>query len=354
MKKAIFAVFALLVVAAVAIALVRTGDGRIDIGATSAPRPAPIPPSQTAGHAEKNGHAENKKPVATVPAASWSPKDMALVDKTAFSGEFDSAKALAAMFGNFTAKADPYCRACDDNTSKWRPQESCTEDLLAAAELARTHADPALARTSARSFLEDMDKPDSKNVATAHSTLKFQAGGRDAAYFVISTQVAWCIGCSALVGVTRWERSADEWTLRNSSTCLATLGRLGGFGGQARLEKSGDDHFGIMLVDAFDDWQETMVLVDTGRQGFQIALIETTANGNTQGPNSCSNRSFGGRDVPCWKYTSALQFAKGNDPLHYDLIQKTSGKMEEDGKVIPYNHSFRFRYHDGRYRKEIP
>ena len=262
-----------------------------------------------------------------------------------FQGDFESSKALKAMFGNFDPQTPINCEHCSQGASKWSPRDLCTKESLLPSATYMEQGESFI-----DNFVESLKDRSNSNLAEAYAVMKFNIKQDSYAYFVIETQTTICGACSPLMSVTQWEERKNEWHLKNSSLCFAPMGGAGGFDGPVKLEKIGDESYGLMFHQDFNDWGHTLVANVNSKNDWQIIFNKITDDGNTEGPASCQEGESPGSD--CWKYTSKLLFDEGHDHAHYDLIQKISGSIEKGDKVVPYNRTYKYRYLNERYSDE--
>lgn len=261
--------------------------------------------------------------------------------KVSFRGKFTSTQAMKAIFGNIDSAG----------VSKWSPSDICNKESLRPGATIKksTDDDEGMQDAYLNSFMNTINAADSANTAEGYAVLKAKENGKDYVYFVIETELSFCLACSALISTTKWESVHDEWHIVNSSLCLAPMGNAGGYEGPVKLVKTGDEKYSLIFHENHDDWGQTLIASPDLHGGWQVSFNQATNNGNTQGRSSCANAKLMGLKAVCWKYTSDITFVKGADIAHYDLIQTTSGTTEVNKKIVPYNHKFIYLYKEGRY-----
>lgn len=271
-----------------------------------------------------------KSPASQSPVKKGAPQ---LADKEiSFSGELTGASSIDAIFGT------------QDPSWKWSPQSVCTKpNLMRSIGGLRTEG-------FIDSFIQQLADPDSKNTVSPHSIFKYEQDGKEQAYVVFQTEIAGCIGCSALIGAAKWQKDGNDWKVQNISKCIAPMGGIGSFQGPATLEKIGPSRYGLMIHDDFEDSRHTLLIVDGPHHDLRIALSKLTADGNTQGPNGCEDAALRGIKAGCWKYTSKLRFRPGADPEYFDLVVSKLGTIDAGkGKSKPVKNAESYRFSDGDY-----
>lgn len=253
-------------------------------------------------------------PVSTGPAPSEEPPKQAA--KFQFAGEFESEKALQALYDNYDSAR---------RQSVWQ-----------------MNAPPS------RSAFRDWT---GGGLASALQTEFFKEADGERALFVTRTvpdknDKYECHACPVLVGAAIFYRSGDTWRILSRRDYLMVAGSWGTLKPGERV-RIGPNAIGILFHD--EDMQQgqqsasAFLIAPIDGKVRNLATIDTAADneGNCVQPAQ-----------PCFKYTSQLNFVNGKNPRFYDLAVKYTGTDLNNGEIRTVDRTDVYIYANGQYERQ--
>lgn len=276
------------------------------------------------------GEASNGRETAPAPASDPKTKDSGLTgsifgpdDKNpqpvvSLEGEFDSAKALRAVYGSYNA---------EQKRAQWKPTRE---------ELNRF------------SFYNNIQTLYSR----AYFSKPFQQNGAER-YFVITRTApskADCEDCVPVLGGAVFTKTGEEWEL-NAQSKLITRTGLHGVLSAGRMVKLGAEKYGVLF-----HWKSTNegiaeegdLLIAETKGGLKEVFSMITGGDNKK---HCEEVGAYADDPTCWSYRSKLEFVANANSSFYDLRVTSEGtKQIEENEIMPVRETKRFVYAETGYR----
>lgn len=233
-------------------------------------------------------------------------------------GQFDSAKALRAVYGTYNT---------EQKRAQWKP----TKDEL-----------------NRFSYYNNIQVLYSR----AYFTKSFQQSGFER-YFVITRTApskSDCEDCVPVLGGAVFTKNGEEWELNAQSKLITRTGSHGELS-NGRVVKLGAEKYGVMF-----HWKATSegiteegdLLIAETRNGLKEIFSMVTGGDNKK---HCEAIGAYADDPACWSYRSKLDFVANANSSFYDLRVTSEGTRQvEENNVIPVRETKRFVFADTGYR----
>lgn len=256
------------------------------------------------------------------PTSSEPPKRMIL-------GDFDSGKALELIYGNFDPKK---------KYAKWIVTKEEAENL------------------------QKLGSGISGTVFTSSaSAQKYQytEGGIQKLLFITATAPPRfdCHACAPLVGGGLFSKTNDGWQLDSETKYITTMGSYGSIP-TGKLVPIGPDRQGIVFHQGYlaqGIQGEGVVIIGYTNATLRELISINEYGGNNEGAG-CRDTSGGSGDsgagsdtsefsMPCYSYSSKIDFKAGANPDYYDLVVVTTGtRLGDDDKIHRANATKRYTF----------
>lgn len=233
-------------------------------------------------------------------------------------GEFDSAKALRAVYGTYNA---------EQKRAQWKPTKE------------------ELNRFSYYNNIQIL-------YSRAYFTKSFQQNGLER-YFVITRTApskSDCEDCVPVLGGAVFTKNGEEWEL-NAQSKLITRTGLHGELSNGRVVKIGAEKYGVMF-----HWKATNegiteegdLLIAETKNGLKEVFSMVTGGDNKK---HCEAIGAYADDPACWSYRSKLDFVANANNSYYDLRVTSEGtKHVEENEILPVRETKRFVFAETGYR----
>lgn len=233
------------------------------------------------------------------------------------SGDFDDAKAMKLLFGNYNLK---------EKSSKLR---------LTAAEIKELDMNGVEDGRASDMFASVyLSKPFSQLIIERRMLL-----------FTLTPPEFECHACQPALGGALFSKVEGGWRLDSVNRHILTNGAYGGLP-DPKVIKLGKERMGIALEVGFTSTGETSGGLDLIAE-VDGKLKKVFSMDETFGDNSGNC----GEDLgPCWSFQSKYSYVPGGNEEWYDVAVATSGTEKNDqGDIVPVKKNRRFVFRNGKY-----
>lgn len=233
------------------------------------------------------------------------------------SGEYDDAKAMKLLFGNYGAK------------------EKHSKVKLNSAEVRESELNAGEGSRPLEVFAEIyLSKPFRQLIIERHLLL-----------FTMVPPEYDCHACAPSIGGALFSKVEGGWKLDSVTRHILAAGSHGG-APEPRIIKLGKERVGISIESSFTSTGETAGGLDLiaevdGKLKKVFELGETFADNS----GNC------GEDLgPCWSFTSKYSYVPGNNEEWFDVVVATTGtEKNEQGDIVPVKKNRRYVFRNGKY-----
>jgi serine/threonine protein kinase len=245
-------------------------------------------------------------------------------NKKMFSGDFDTGKALALVYGSYDAPK---------KYVKWKITK---EDLNRLSPEDRSTAIDA-----------------GMTVYTAANLVApFTEAGVQKRFLITETVPAHydCHACAPLIGGAVFSQQGNDWQLDAENRFVTVMGGWG-TAPKGKLAKIGPERYAIVFHPGGTGQGITEEAVSIMGE-VQDTVKELLTILEYAGDNAGACGEGGGEEgmSPCWKFSSKMDFEPGAKPDYFDIKVTTTGTKEDDnGKIRKANAVKKYVFVEGKY-----
>lgn len=186
--------------------------------------------------------------------------------------------------------------------------------------------------------------------ATIEKIIPFTENNTPKAIVLMETPIGTCNACEPVIGLSLIEKSNMGWENRATEKCITITGGAGFFINsinKAELVRTGDNTHGLLIQRNYNDYQHSMLAIIDNDKIRPVFSDET--GGGFKMLYECEEKP-----TYCRKFTSTIEFVKGNNPEYRDILVHKKGSKylgSKNGKGVfePWEKTFSYIYKDGIY-----
>jgi len=241
-------------------------------------------------------------------------------------GEFDTAKAMQLIYGNFDVQKQ---------VSTWKPGVVCNKT---------TYRDEDI-----RTLLPEPEEDFESKVALLSG---FSVNGVDKYHMLTSTTWDDCHACRPILGIFVWKKQKKGWQLESADKCFGMFGSWGALPEKISLVQLDAAKFGVMFEETNTAQMETILyynLITQWNKVFKVALDGLAAD-SYEYEDGCDKKP----PLPlCYDYSSQMRFLpdKSLVSIKYSGTYLVKTSKGEERKPLDYSLLCTYDNDQGEYVK---